>query len=304
MRLVCVAGCVLAACSFTPGALPAGTSDAPGAPDDARDPDAAVPDALVLGPFDEATVVTLPGTTTTDDDPSPTEDLLELVFNSSRNSNADVFVSVRTSTSQAWPSPVPITQVSSVSNETTPEVSYDGLTMILASDRVGTVGGNDLYLATRASRTAPWGAPARISELSTTSSEAAGNMTPDGLFIVFTSAINGGESPDLFYAERASTTAVWGTPVEIVSANTTGHEGSPCVTPDKLTIYFDTDRAGTLDIYTTTRASTSDAFSTPVPVSEINTPSQEQDPWISRNGRHLMFSSNRGGTNQLWEARR
>ena len=97
----------------------------------------------------------------------------------------------------------------------------------------------------------------------------------------------------------------WGVPVEILAVNTDEHEGSPCVTADKRTIYFDTDRDGTYDIYATQRASTADPFPAPAPVAEVNTDNtSEQDPWISLDSRRLVFSSNRSGTNQVWQATR
>jgi Tol biopolymer transport system component len=289
---------VLGACSFQHGVAP--SADAPGA-DAARPVDAPLPP---LGPWGAPTVVTLPPPTTTDDDPSPTDDLLELYINTARNGNADVYVSTRASLAAAWSSPVIVPSVSSTANETTPEVSYDGLTIIVASDRVGTTGGNDLWMSTRASRTVTWGNAMRIAALSSTDNEAAGNMTPDGLAIVFSSNRTGNAAPDLFIAERATPSDDWSAPVEIAAVNTLGHEGSPFLSADKLTLYFDTDRGGSLDIYVSQRSSTTEPFPAPTPLVEINTADADQDPWVSRDGRRLWLSSNRGGTNQLWEATR
>ena len=73
---------------------------------------------------------------------------------------------------------------------------------------------------------------------------------------------------------------------------------------DKLPLYFDTDRDGNLNVYVARRMSTTEAFGAPEPVAEINTASSEQDPWLSLDGRRLWFSSDRSGTNQLWETTR
>jgi Tol biopolymer transport system component len=248
-------------------------------------------------------MVMLPPPTDSDDDPSITDDGLELYINSSRNGNADVFVAKRASTAAVWPTPVLVANVSSNANETTPEVAYDGLSIVVASDRVGTTGGNDLWLCTRASRQDAWSPASRIAELSSTYNEAGGNITPDGLAVVFSSyRLNG--SPDLFIATRATPTAAWDPPVAIESVNTMGHEGSPFLSADKLSVYFDTDRNGNLDIYVAHRTSTGEPFGAPESVVEINTDEDEQDPWLSLDGRRLMFSSDRSGSNQLWEATR
>ena len=287
-------GClVLGACSFS---LPVdGSATQP-------DADAVIADAppRVWG---TPRVLALPPPTATDDDPSPTNDLLELFINTARNGNADVYVATRATTTDAWSTPAIVPMISSTANETTPEVGYDGLTMIVASDRSGTTGGNDLWFSTRSSRTNPWTNPMRIAELSSTFNEAAGNMTPDGLMVVFSSFKKSNISPDLYIATRASTSAAWGTPVEVTAVNTDGHEGSPFLTADKLSLYFDTDRAGNMDIYVSRRASTSDPFPAPEPVT-INTASGEQDPWVSLDGNRLVFTSDRGGGNELWEVTR
>lgn len=290
---------VLGACSFQHGTVPG--ADGPPASD--ASPRDTPPDAP-HGPWGQPTVVALAPPTNTDDDPSPTDDRLELYINSSRAGNVDVYVTTRVSTTAAWSLPAVVPMISSTANETTPEVSYDGLTMIVASDRAGTIGGNDLWQSTRASRAAAWDTPVRIAELSSAASEAGGNPSPDGLAIVFSSTRAGNGSPDLFYAERDSQAAAWRAPIELTALNTNGHEGSPFLSADKLTLYFDTDRGGSLDLYMSRRASTSDPFPAPVPIAELNTMDSEQDPWVSSDGRRLWFSSNRGGTNQLWEAAR
>ncbi len=295
MRFVVLAAS-LGACSFSHGVT---LGDAP-VPDAAVD---AMPDAAPLGPWGPPTMITVPPPTNTDDDPSITDDGLELYINSSRNGNADVFVAKRASITAAWSTPMFVANVSSSANETTPEVAYDGLSIVVASDRVGTTGGNDLWLSTRASRQDPWSPATRIAELSSPYNEAGGNITPDGLAVVFSSyRLNG--SPDLFIATRATPTAAWDPPVAIASVNTTGHEGSPFLSADKLAVYFDTDRNGNLDVYVAHRTSTDEPFGAPESVAEINTNDDDQDPWLSLDGRRLVFSSDRSGSNELWEATR
>jgi Tol biopolymer transport system component len=288
---------VLGACSFEPGTLPA----------DARIFEDVAIDAP-LGPWGMPTVIALAAPANTDDDPTLTGDLLEMFINASaRTGNADVLVTVRSSTTAAWSTPILVpAMVSSTANETTPEVSLDGLSLIVASDRMPTQGGSDLWLFTRTSRGAPWSGGVSLTELGSNANDTAGNMTEDQRTIVFTSARAG--SSDIFLANRPASGGLFNAPVIQTALNTPFHEGSPHMTPDGLTVYFDSDRnaPGTvdLDIYVSRRTSRSEPFPAPMPVTEINTTMSEQDPWISPDGRRLLFSSNRGGMNELWEATR
>ncbi len=291
-----VLAAALGACAFQPGQV------ADNVTIDAM-PDVAV-DALVLGPWGTPTPVVLPAPTATDDDPSLTDDRLELCVNSSRGGNADILIATRASVGDVWPTPVLVAELSLASSETTPEISADGLSMIFASDRAGTLGGFDLWHSTRQSRPGAWANPTHIPELGSNVNEAAGNMTPDGLMIVFSSERTGNGSPDLFYAERSSRSVAWQAPIEVVAVNTNMHEGSPFISADGLTLYFDTNRDGTFDLYTSHRASRAELFPAPVRLTDVDTAFVEVDPWLSLDGRRLMFVSDRGGTSELWEATR
>src|SRR5690349_20008434 len=93
---------------------------------DASMPDVLVPDAppdgaMPLGPWGLPTAL-FPGGG--DDDPTLTGDLLELYF----NRNSDIYTSTRASVTDAWGTPALVTELSTVYNETTPEITYDGLT--------------------------------------------------------------------------------------------------------------------------------------------------------------------------------
>jgi Tol biopolymer transport system component len=175
--------------------------------------------------------------------------------------------------------------------------------MLFASDQSGSLGSTDIWISKRSSRSAAWGAPANVSELNSAAQETSPVMTPDGLRIVMTSArVSGG--PDVFTGVRASASEPWMPIVEQTALNTAGHEGSPFLTADGLTVYFDTDRDGTLDIYMSTRASVTDPFPPAVPLTEINTAAGEEDPWVSPDGHHLFFYSTRDGIPGLWESSR
>src|SRR5262245_15610804 len=83
-----------------------------------------------------------------DDDLSATGDLLELHL----NRDNDIYATRRTSVSEAWSTPVAVAELDSANAETTPEVTYDGLSIYFASARAATLGEKDIWRATRGSR--------------------------------------------------------------------------------------------------------------------------------------------------------
>lgn len=282
MRRV-VVGVVAAGCSFSHGAAVPSTppGDASDGPASSDAPDAPPSDAAPLGPWGAPIAIF---NAVGDDDPTLTGDLLELYF----NRNADIYLATRTAIGQPWSVPAVVTELSSVANETTPEVSYDGLTMYLASDRIGTFGNDDIWVSTRALRTDAWGAPVHVDALSTTAEDAASAPSANGLDIVLTSGSSG--NYDLYRGKRASTSAPWGALNPLTALDTTQGEYSPMLSADELTIYFDSDRAGNGDLFFATRVATTAGFSAPKPVSELNTTGVESDAYISQDDRHLFFT--------------
>lgn len=207
----------------------------------------------------------------------------------------------RASTSDPWGTPAAVAELSSADNETTPEVSYDGLAIYFASNRAGGAGSNDIWMATRASRADAWDTPVRVGELSTGSAEGAAAST-DPLVIVIDSDRAG--TLDVFVAQRSSPTATWVSPMPIGEVDTGQNEGNPMMTSDGLAIYFDSNRSGNNELYVATRTSPTAAFSTPTPIGELSSAGADSDAWISPDGHTLYFTSDRDGTLRLWQTTR
>jgi Tol biopolymer transport system component len=287
----------LAACEARLGGNRLGpVNDANG--DATVEPDTLEPDAKIpFGPWSAPTPVDI--TPATDDDPSLTGDQLELYFNRAN----DIFVTKRAQVTDPWG---PITLVSELSvasiTETTPEVTYDGLTIFLASNRAPLTGVLDIYVATRASRAQPFGTPTKVNELTTVEREAA-TASGDGLIMVFESNRNGNN--DTFIAERPTAAVAFGTPAPVTAVNTASSDGNPMLSADGLELFINSDRTTDNELYVSVRASTSDAFPAPTPIAELNDPAaDDQDPWISPDGRTLYFTSNRDGAIRLWQSTR
>jgi hypothetical protein len=234
-----------------------------------------------------------------DDDPSATADLLELYFNRS----SDIYVTKRATTTDAWSMPVAVMELNSGDNETTPEVSYDGLTIYFASNRAGGLGGNDIWMSTRQARTDVWKPPAHVPELSSTAADGAPTLA-DPMIIMIDSDRAGDTALDILVAQRSSPTEAFSPPQLVTQLNTTSSEGNPMLSADQLTVYFDSNRTGDGELFVATRATVTAAFGMAARIMELSTADAESDPWISPDSRTMLFTSNRDGTQRLWQTTR
>lgn len=275
----------LCACGFSPGSSKQ--------PLDA-DVDADTPiDSPSVPTFGTPTMIALDGTGT-DDDPSLTADFLQLYFNRGN----DVYVATRASPTAPFGLPTYVTGASSGAVETGPEVWYDGTVMYLArlagSD-------HDLYATQRSNST--WGAPVRVNVVNGQASDGAPSLSKDGLTLVFASDRDAGGVFKMYWSTRPALATNWEapSPIPTVNTDTSSQDTNPVLTEDKLALYFNSDRDGDHDIYVATRTSTADPFGPPQLVPGINTDANEEDPWISPNGRYIVFCRD---NQTLWEASR
>ena len=252
-------------------------------------------DADPLGPWGPATMLSF--TVSNDDDPTLTADLLEMVFDRS----GDLFVVTRPTVQDPWGVPARIAELSTTMGETTPEMSLDGLTIFFASNRLGNV---DIFTSTRASRTAAWSAPSVVPELSSPADDAAGGISADGLEILLASNRTG--DFEIYASTRPDVMTPWSAPVVLPTVSSPFQDESAFIADD-LTMYLDADRQGTgdFDIFIAHRASRSAPFAEPQRVDSIDTTMRDHDPWVSPDGRHMFFMSNRAnGVLLLYEAAR
>jgi dipeptidyl aminopeptidase/acylaminoacyl peptidase len=262
-----------------------------------------VADAELLGPFSAPTLVPELAATNEDDDPTLTDDVLEIHWESQRSGTDLILMSTRTALGAPWSPPVVAAQLDS-GGEACPEISADGLTIMFSSYRGG--GGNaDIYIATRATRTSPWSTPVAVPELNSAANDYCAIVTDSGLEVFFHSERIGGPGMrDLYRATRPSTTSSWEPPTLIDELNTAGEDESAFPLPGALEIVFTSQRTGSRDLFRAARSAVDQPFGTPTPLDQLNTPADESDVWLSRDGRTLFFSSNRDGDPEIYEASR
>lgn len=88
-----------------------------------------------------------------------------------------------------------------------PNVRKDGREIVFDSTRPGTLGGPDIWTATRASTSDPWPQAVHLAALSSAAPDTRASLSWDGTFIVFGSARAGGEGQsDIYVATRSKVT--------------------------------------------------------------------------------------------------
>jgi hypothetical protein len=148
-----------------------------------------------------------------------------------------------------WLPAVPVVELSSPSNDDTPTVRGDGLEVIFASDRPGTLGRGALWRSKRGTLASAWSTPERIAELDTLFAEANPALSDDGLTLYFSSdRLDGGGANDIWMAKRTDVGSSFGAPVNVTELNTAGAETAGDFTSDEFTLYYSTD-ANNSDIF-------------------------------------------------------
>jgi len=160
-----------------------------------------------------------------------------------------------------------------------------------------------VWVAQRQSRSDRWGAP-QLVDLGTTAADRGPTVDSRGLVMVLASERGSGDM-DLFMSTRATATAAWGAPGSLGEINSPVFDWDPGLYHDGLGLVFGSRRAGdrtTSDLFETTRANDGAPFDTPRALDALNSPMSEGDPWLSNDGRHIVFSSDRNGVSELYES--
>ncbi len=227
--------------------------------------------------------------------------------------NIDLYVLTRASVDDDWGPAVSLgPAVNSAQNDWLASISTDGLTLYFQSSRPGGFGSGDIYMTTRASRSAPWGPAVNLGPPINTSAIDANVWIPaNGLELYFMSSRPGGYGGwDIYVTKRATAKDPWGEPANLGPVvNSAYNEDGVGLSPDGLLLMFDDNASprpggyGNSDFWMTRRASLSDPWQTPVNLGpKVNGPGLDFLPRISLDGRTLYFGSNRSSPWDSWQA--
>lgn len=198
------------------------------------------------------------------------------------------------------------TLLNSKDHDYCPIITADGNTMYFTSRREGSSGSmrdpsgqyfEDIYMAKRVdeiwSNATNVGAP-----LNTFVQDATVGLNPDGSSMIIYRTAQNLTSGDLYECNRHL--GLWQPPVKMTDRiNSEFHEPSATISPDGSEIYFTSDREGGYggrDLYRI-RKLPNDQWSLPLNLGpKINTPYDEDAPFMHSDGTSLFFSSNGHGT--------
>jgi hypothetical protein len=250
--------------------------------------------------------------------PAFSADGLTLYFSSDQPAGGlglrDIWFSERATTSSPWGAPVHLPPpINTASDDFVPSFSPDGHWMFFASTRPGGFGGPDLYQSYRADvhDNLGWQAPTNLGAGVNTAAAENGNGYFDNEGhgqIYFGSDRLGPAGNSLFYLSNRQADGTWGAASLVPEL---GAGNRPSVRPDGLEIFIYSTRAGGIggvDLWSATRATIDAPWSTPVNLgATVNSTVSDQHPYISADGRTLVFYSNRAGGsggNDLWTTTR
>ena len=263
-----------------------------------------------------------------------------------------------------WSAPVNVASLNTAYNDMYAVLSKDELTVYFTSDRPGptSVGGDDLWFATRESVDAPWGPAQNMGQpINSLFADSLPMLSYDEHVMFFHSTRPGGcgltGTGDIWMTRRHNKRSQkWEPPANLGCVlNTASTEIAPAFFEDpeneQVTLFYGSNRRGSqdfdvyasaigedgyfgpgvlvpefsspkrdtrifirkdgleafitsnrdngqglIDIWTSTRETLDDKWSTPVDVAfPVNTAADDGSPWLSRDGTTLYFFSTRSG---------
>ncbi|MFC1765643.1 protein kinase [Planctomycetota bacterium] len=224
----------------------------------------------------------------------------------------DIFKTTRRSVSDPWGPPVKLgPPVNTEYGEQVTDLSVDGLSLYLSSDRPGGYGKHDLWVSTRESIDDPWGSPVNLGpKINSAHREGSLCFSSDGLELyVHVGGRPGGQGgPDLWRATRTTRQDDWSELNNLGPlVNGPRDDTSPCISPNGLLLFFSSWRSSGYEteageLWVTTRPTTSDPWGAPVnlgPTINANRGNWEQIPRLTPDGSVLYFSTMDGRNSGL-----
>lgn len=203
-----------------------------------------------------------------------------------------------------WSAPTSLgTTINSAFFDSGPGLTPDGKSLYFSSNRPGGSGGpSDLWVSQRANKNGEWGAPVNLGPVvNSAGADAVPSFSRDGHWMFFTSDRAGGlGSNDIWVSFRSNPNDdfAWQTPVNLgAPINSAFFDAGPALVEkgNEDILYFNSDRLGTPDIYTSVRTR-GGSFGTPMLVTELNTAFSDQRVAIRKDHLELFLFSNRTGS--------
>lgn len=248
--------------------------------------------------------------TAEDAGPAISKNGLALYFYSTRaggQGGEDIYVSYRSSLDGAWGAPLALAAtINTAALERVPAFSRDGHWMFFAR---GAANALDIWVSYRLHTDEDfgdfgWQAAQPVSSLNTAFGEAGPSFFQDdevaATYLFFNSTRPGGlGAQDIYVATRQPDGSFAGIS-NVRELNSPFIDARSSVRHDGLEIVFLSNRQtgsvqGQLDLWHSTRDSTTAPWSTPTPLVTLNTSANDYTPYLSADGGEIYFASERAG---------
>jgi hypothetical protein len=268
-----------------------------GAFDAAKDAtDATPPPCNLSAPFGTPTPVGALNTTMIDTGAALSPDELTVFFLSNRlNQGSNVFTASRPNTSTSFGAVAALTSLNFSGADTwNVTLTADGLTAYLVTDQNAA---DHMYKATRASSLASFGTPTKMPSPVVEGEQPF--VLPNGSALYYSDTVIATKGQIV----RATIGGSITTAVQSSLVVGTHDIGIPVLDPTETTIYYsvyDAGNFGSYDIWMATRATPTDAWSTPTAVTELNSTTDFEAPsWLSADKCELYYT--RAATGSDWD---
>ena len=259
--------------------------------------------------------------TSRDENATLSADGLSLYFISDRPGGVggvDVWVTRRASRNSPWEAPVNLgAPVNTPFIDGAPSLSPDGHLLFIHSNRPGSLGGNDIWVARRSGSKDEddWEAPVNLgTDINTTDDEQGPEYVASdgGGALYFNRGNQALQQSDLYRVGIRRDGSTEGPAQVLTELNAAGfNDAAPTVRADAREILFWSNRPGGLggvDIWVSTRQSANDPWSAPENAgSPLNTPVADIHPELMQDALTLFISSDRTGgvgMTDLWMSTR
>ena len=217
-------------------------------------------------------------------------DGLTYYFESDGTGTGDLYYATRPDRSSPFGTIIALSELNTPSYEVDISPSADELEVYFTSDRTA---GQCVFHASRPDRLSPFTNITRLDSFCTTLMAAGPFITADNLTLYY-NLENGSPEGTIMVTTRASTSDAFAAGSMVLGLVDGVDKGYPFLTPDGLTIYFETGSVHQLQ--QTSRPDLASPFGAYIPIPNINSSADiNEDVSLTTDGLEMFFASDRAG---------